>query len=103
MSAALPSALRARFQEYIEEGLSGRAAAGVRWQRRLRETGSVRPEVDDVAWRMKLSERGLSETEFRRCVRSWGGQVRSFGSARGRQFWPRFSDFRSCAPLAWTR
>lgn len=54
MSAALPSALRARFQEYIEEGLSGRAAAGrlkvsaatgVRWQRRLRETGSVRPEV----------------------------------------------------------
>lgn len=54
MSAALPSALRARFQEYIEEGLSGRAAAGrlkvsaatgVRWQRRLRETGSVRPEL----------------------------------------------------------
>jgi transposase len=44
MSAALPSALRARFQEYIEEGLSGRAAA-LRWQRRLRETGSVRPEV----------------------------------------------------------
>jgi len=54
MSAALPSALRARFQEYIEEGLSGRAAAarlkvsaatGVRWQRKLRETGSVDPQV----------------------------------------------------------
>lgn len=27
MSAPLPSALRARFQRYIEEGLSGRAAA----------------------------------------------------------------------------
>ena len=54
MSGPLADALRARFQEYIEEGLSGRAAAlrlevsaatGVRWQRRLRETGSVRPEV----------------------------------------------------------
>jgi len=54
MSAALPSELRARFQAYIEEGLSGRAAAarlklsaatGVRWQRRLRETGSVAPEI----------------------------------------------------------
>lgn len=52
MSAALPSALRSRFQEYINEGLSGRAAAarlklsaatGVRWQRRLRETGSTEP------------------------------------------------------------
>jgi len=27
MAAALPMALRARFQEYVEEGLSGRAAA----------------------------------------------------------------------------
>ena len=27
MSAALPSALRARFQKYIEEGFSGRASA----------------------------------------------------------------------------
>ena len=52
MSAALPSALRTRFQECIVEGLSGRAAAarlklsaatGVRWQRRLRETGSTEP------------------------------------------------------------
>ena len=52
MSSALPSALRARFQEYITEGLSGRAAAarlklsaatGVRWQRKLRETGSIEP------------------------------------------------------------
>ena len=54
MSAALPSELRSRFQAYIEEGLSGRAAAarlklsaatGVRWQRKLRATGSVEPEV----------------------------------------------------------
>ncbi len=54
MSAALPSELRARFRAYIEEGLSGRAAAarlklsaatGVRWQRKLRETGSVAAEV----------------------------------------------------------
>ena len=52
MSAALPSELRARFREYLEEGLSGRAAAarlklsaatGVRWQRKWRETGSVAP------------------------------------------------------------
>ena len=52
MSSALPSALRARFQEYIVEGLSGRAAAarlklsaatGVRWQHKLRTTGSIAP------------------------------------------------------------
>ena len=54
MSAALPMALRARFQEYIEEGLSGRAAAarlklsaatGVRWLRRMQEQGSLAPAV----------------------------------------------------------
>ena len=52
MSAALSSELRTRFREYLEEGLSGRAAAarlrlsaatGVRWQRKWRETGSVAP------------------------------------------------------------
>ncbi len=52
MSAALPMALRARFQEYVEEGLSGRAAAarlklsaatGVRWLRKMREQGNVAP------------------------------------------------------------
>ena len=56
MSAALPSALRARFQEYIVEGLSGRAAAarlklsaatGVRWQHKLRTTGSITPVPQD--------------------------------------------------------
>jgi len=45
-------ALRARFQEYVEEGLSGRAAAarlklsaatGVRWLRKMREQGNVAP------------------------------------------------------------
>ena len=54
MSAALPMALRTRFQEYIGEGLSGRAAArrlkvsaatGVRWLRKLREQGNVAPSV----------------------------------------------------------
>jgi transposase len=54
MSAALSSELRGRFREYIEEGLSGRAAAaqlklssatGVRWQRKLRETGEIAPDV----------------------------------------------------------
>ena len=54
MAAALPMALRARFQEYVEEGLSGRAAAarlklsaatGVRWLRRFRERGDVTPDV----------------------------------------------------------
>jgi len=52
MSAPLPFALRARFQGYIEEGLSGRAAAlrlklsaatGARWARQLRETGRINP------------------------------------------------------------
>ena len=52
MSAALPMALRARFQEHVEEGLSGRAAAarlklsaatGVRWLRKMREQGNVAP------------------------------------------------------------
>ena len=46
MSAALPRPLRARFEECIIEGLSGRSAAarlklsaatGVRWLRRFRE------------------------------------------------------------------
>jgi transposase len=50
MSAALPPALRARFQEYIENGLSGRAAAarlklsaatGVRWLRKFRDHGDI--------------------------------------------------------------
>ena len=54
MSSALSSELRTRFCEYIEEGLSGRAAAarlklsaatGVRWQRKWRETGAIAPEV----------------------------------------------------------
>tara|TARA_B100000780_G_C20920319_1_gene366610 strand:- start:314 stop:724 length:411 start_codon:yes stop_codon:yes gene_type:complete len=48
MSAPLPEALRARFQRYIEEGLSGRAAAlrlklspatGARWALAIRRTG----------------------------------------------------------------
>jgi|TARA_B110000211_G_scaffold162274_1_gene183437 transposase len=54
MPAALPMALRARFQEYVGEGLSGRAAAarlklsaatGVRWLRRLREQGNITPDT----------------------------------------------------------
>jgi aspartate/methionine/tyrosine aminotransferase len=32
-----------------------------------------------VALSMKRSERALPETDFRRCVRNWGGQVRSSG------------------------
>ena len=53
MSAALPRALRARFEECIIEGLSGRSAAarlklsaatGVRWLRRLREQGDTSPD-----------------------------------------------------------
>jgi transposase len=52
MSAPLPSALRARFQRYIEEGLSGRAAAlrvklsaatGARWARQIRTKGHALP------------------------------------------------------------
>ena len=54
MSSALSSELLTRFCEYIEEGLSGRAAAarlklsvatGARWQRKWRETGAIAPEV----------------------------------------------------------
>lgn len=54
MPAALPNALRVRFQEYVEEGLSGRAAAarlklspatGVRWLRRIRDTGTSAASV----------------------------------------------------------
>jgi len=52
MSAPLPLALRTRFKRYIEEGLSGRAAAarlklsaatGARWGRLVRTLGSVEP------------------------------------------------------------
>ena len=52
MSAPLPSALRTRFQRYIQEGLSGRAAAlrlklspatGARWARQVRTKGHAEP------------------------------------------------------------
>ena len=52
MSAPLPSALRTRFQKFIEEGLSGRAAAlrvklspatGARWARQVRTKGHAEP------------------------------------------------------------
>jgi transposase len=52
MSAPLPSALRARFQRYIEEGLSGRAAAlrlklspatGARWAWQVKTRGHAAP------------------------------------------------------------
>ncbi len=52
MSAPLPSALRARFHRYIEEGLGGRAAAlrlklspatGARWAHSARTKGHVDP------------------------------------------------------------
>ena len=51
MSAPLPAALRARFQQLIEEGLSGRAAAlrlklspatGARWRLAIQRTGQAR-------------------------------------------------------------
>lgn len=54
MSATLPLALRERFKEYIEEGLSGRAAAarlklspatGVRWRQKILQTGAAIPAV----------------------------------------------------------
>lgn len=54
MSAPLPMALRDRFQRYIEEGLSGRAAArrlkvspatGARWAQAIRTRGHARPAV----------------------------------------------------------
>ncbi len=52
MSAPLPSALRTRFRDYIEEGLSGRAAAarlkispatGARWALQIRTRGHAEP------------------------------------------------------------
>lgn len=52
MSAPLPNALRTRFQRYIEEGLSGRAAAmrlklspatGARWAQLIRMRGHAHP------------------------------------------------------------
>lgn len=52
MSAPLPSALRERFQHYIDEGFSGRAAAsrlrisaatGSRWGRAIRQRGRAIP------------------------------------------------------------
>ena len=52
MSAPLPSALRERFQHYIDDGFSGRAAAarlrisaatGSRWARAIRQRGRAVP------------------------------------------------------------
>lgn len=53
MSAPLPSALRVRFQHYIKEGLSGRAASRLklspateaRWARLVRTTGERRTRL----------------------------------------------------------
>lgn len=53
ISIALPSLLRARSKQCIKKGLSGRAtvarlklppATCIRWQRKLREMGSIEPE-----------------------------------------------------------
>ncbi len=52
MPAPLPSALRARFEQDIAQGLNDRAAAaglklsaatGVRWKRQLRKTSAIAP------------------------------------------------------------
>jgi transposase len=52
MSAPLPEALRTRFRDRLEEGLSGReaerrlkpsAATGTRWARQVRARGHVEP------------------------------------------------------------
>ena len=54
MSAPLPAARWTRFQRYIEEGLSGRAAAlrlkvspatGARWRFAIRQTGTAKPAI----------------------------------------------------------
>ena len=77
MSSALPSALRARFQEYIVEGLSGRAAAarlklsaatGVRWQHKLRTTGSIAPPP--------LRDARLAMVSYLRIKRYWKSWLR---------------------------
>lgn len=57
MSAPLPLALRPRFQRYLEEGLTGRAAAlrlkvspatGARWARQVRTRGHAAPAPQGV-------------------------------------------------------
>ena len=74
MSSALSSELRTRFREYIEEGLSGRAAAarlklsaatGARWQRKWRETGAIAPEVQGPHQVMASFQRIES------CLKNW--------------------------------
>lgn len=67
------------------------------------EVAEKEGEIGRVAQINCNSERALPETDFRRCVRNAGGQVRSSGSELGRQSWLLFSDFRWCAPLAWAR
>jgi hypothetical protein len=42
-------------------------------------TASNTDQYGVVAWSMKRLERALPETDFRRCVRIWGGQVQSSG------------------------
>ena len=45
----------------------------------FRETRRYIAENGVVAWSVKRSERALPETDFRRCVQNWDGQVRSSG------------------------
>ncbi len=54
MSAPLPDALRARFQGYIEEGLSGRAAA---LRLKLSPAASA-PWHASAIWRARAPRRG---------------------------------------------
>ena len=55
MSLALPPALRAQLLEKVS------AATGVRWQHKLRETGSIepRPKSPTYQWKVVLSSRVL--------------------------------------------
>ena len=43
------------------------------------EIDALRDQLGVVAWSMQMSERALPETDFRRCVGNWGGQVQSSG------------------------
>ncbi len=85
MSAPLPSALRVRIQRYIEDGLSGRAAAlrlmlspatGAPWAQAIRTKGHAGPLPQGRPKGRKaihLRGRALSAT---------GGQVRAAGGAK---------------------
>ena len=75
--------LPSRFHRIRHYGLfaNGNRVANIARARELLDVPALQDDTKAgvVAWSVKRSERALPETDFRRCVQNWDGQVRSSG------------------------